>query len=98
MSLPRHDEVEALVRIRPAFEWFAHDFVPVPGYGLVCPVLSGRARACRKDHQVPRVSLPDVGVTFIREACTVSSEDITPRSSLIRTHSPILVALLYFGY
>jgi hypothetical protein len=88
MSLPIHDEVQALVRIRPAVEWFAHDLVPVPGYGLVCPVLSSRARACRKNHQVPRAALPDVGVTFIRETCTVSCEDITPRSSLLPTHSP----------
>ena len=38
---------------------------------------------------MPRVPLPDVGVTFIRETCTASSEDITPRSSLLRTHAPI---------
>ena len=38
---------------------------------------------------MPRVPLPDVGITFIRETCTASSEDITPRSSLLRTHSPI---------
>ena len=88
MSLPLHDEVEALVRIRPAFEWFAHDFVPVPGYGLVCPVLSSRARACRRNHQVPRAALPNVGVTFIRETCIVSCKEITPRSSLLPTHSP----------
>src|SRR5215831_1494039 len=88
MSLPLPDEVEALVRIRPAFAWFAHDFVPVPCYGLVCPVLSSRARACRRNHQVPRAALPDVGVTFIRETCIVSCKDITPRSSLLPTHSP----------
>ena len=34
------------------------------------------------NHQVPRVPLPDVGVTFIRKPCTGSSEGITPRSSL----------------
>ena len=38
---------------------------------------------------MPRVSLPDVGVTSAREACSVSSEDITPRSSLLQTHAPI---------
>jgi len=38
---------------------------------------------------VPRVPLPDVGVTSIRETCTASSEDITPRSSLLRTHASI---------
>src|SRR5215470_5914337 len=55
--------------MRPACEWFAHPFVPVPGYGLVCPVLSSRARARRRNHQVPRVPLPDVGITVIREPC-----------------------------
>jgi hypothetical protein len=77
------------VHIRPVCEWFAHGFVPGPGCGLVCSVLSSRARACRRNRQVPRVPLPDVGVTFIRETCTASSEDITPRSSLLRTHAPI---------
>ena len=38
---------------------------------------------------MPRVPLPDVGVTSIRETCTASSEDITPRSSLLRTHASI---------
>jgi hypothetical protein len=38
---------------------------------------------------VPRVPLPDVGVTSIRETCTTSYENITPRSSLLRTHASI---------
>jgi hypothetical protein len=89
MSLPLRPEVQALVRVRPAAEWFAPGFVPGPGCGLVCPVLSSRARACRRNHQVPRVPLPDVGVTSIRETCPASSEDITPRSSLLQTHASI---------
>src|SRR5215469_11643509 len=40
-------------------------------------------------HQVPRVPLPDIGVTFIRETCIASCEDITPRSWLLRTNAPI---------
>jgi hypothetical protein len=28
MSLPTRHEVQALVRIRPAGEWFTHHFVP----------------------------------------------------------------------
>ena len=40
-------------------------------------------------HQVPRVPLPDIGVTFIRETCIASCRDITPRSWLLRTHAPI---------
>lgn len=89
MSLPLRPEVQALVRIRPVAEWFAPSFVPGPGCGLVCSVLSSRARACRRNHQVPRVPLPDFGVTSIRETCTASSEDITPRSSLLQTHASI---------
>jgi len=46
-------------------------------------------RAENGNRQVPRVPLPDVGVTFIRETCTVSCEDITPRSWLLQTHSSI---------
>ena len=53
--------------------------------------------ALPRHHQVPRVSLPDLGVTLIRETCTASCEDITPRSSLLQTHSPIPLALLSFG-
>jgi hypothetical protein len=55
----------------------------------MCSVLSSQARARRRNHQVPRVPLPDVGVTSIRETCTASSKDITPRSSLLQTHSSI---------
>ena len=69
--------------------WFAHCFVPSPGYGLVCPVLSSRARACRRDHQAPSAPLPDVGVAFVRETYPASCGDITPRSSLVRAHVPI---------
>ena len=69
--------------------WFAYCFVPGPGYGLVCPVLSSRARAGRRDHQVPSAPLPDVGVTFVRETYLASCGDLTPRSSLLRAHVPI---------
>ena len=41
--------------------------------------------------------LPDVGVTAIRETCTASCGDITPRSSLLQTHASIPLALLSFG-
>ena len=42
---------------------------PWPWLRLICSVLSSRARACRRNHQVPRVPLPDVGVTSMRETC-----------------------------
>jgi hypothetical protein len=41
--------------------------------------------------------LPDLGVTWIRETCTASCEDITPRSSLLQTHASIPLAPLSFG-
>ena len=56
---------------------------------MVYPVLSSRARACRRDHQAPSAPLPDVGVTFVRETYPASCGDITPRSSLLRAHVPI---------
>src|SRR5262249_39741360 len=39
-----------------------------------------RAPRYQWHHQVLRVPLPDIGVTFIRETCIASCEDITPRS------------------
>ena len=33
--------------------------------------------------------MPDVGVSSIGETCSVSSEGVTPHSSLLRTHAPI---------
>jgi hypothetical protein len=82
----------------PPLPWFAHSFVPYPGAGY-CPVLSSRARA-RKfwDRQASRVPLPDFGITFIGETFTASSKGVTPPSSLLRTHAPIPLALLSFGY
>jgi hypothetical protein len=88
MSLPSPG-AQALVRILPAIIWFAHCFVPGPGHGLVCPLLSSRARSCRRDHQAPSAPLPDVGVSCVRETFPASYGDITPRSSAARAHVPI---------
>ena len=95
MSLPIRREVQALVHIRPDCEWFALSLVPSHAYGS-CR-LCVRPPRCRWHHQVPRVSLPDLSVTLIRETCTASCEDITPRSSLLQTHASIPPALLSFG-
>ena len=54
-------------------------------------------RAESRTTKCPRVPLPDVGVTAIRETCTASCGDITPRSSLLQTHASIPLALLSFG-
>jgi hypothetical protein len=85
------------VHIRPAFKWFAHTFVPGPDCGLVYPVLSSRARACRRNHQVPRVPLPDVGVTFIRDTCTPPPGTLLPVPSSYGLIRQSHVALPYFG-
>src|SRR5499427_3170861 len=89
MSLPLRPEVQALVHIRPGRRMVCSWLRPWPWLRFMCSVLSSRTRACRRNHQVPRVPLPDVGVTSIRETCPASSEDITPRSSLLQTHSSI---------
>jgi len=77
---------------------------------MVCPKLSSISRvrlivgsesdhpAERRNHQVPRVPLPRLGVTYTGETWTVSSESITSPSSLLRTHAPILLPLLDFGH
>jgi hypothetical protein len=38
---------------------------------------------------VSRAPLPNVGVTSVGETCTVSSEGVTPPSSLLRAHVPL---------
>ena len=47
---------------------------------------------------MPRVSLPDVGVTFIREACTVSPRTLLLVLRSYRLIRKSLLALLCFGY
>jgi hypothetical protein len=76
---------------------------------LVCPGPSSHlprkayCRLCvrspvdRRNDRVPRVPLPNVGVTSIGETWTVSSEGVTPPSSLLRTHAPIPSPLPDFG-
>jgi hypothetical protein len=77
--------------------WFAHCFVPGPGYGLVCPVLSSRARACRRDHQAPSAPLPDVGVTFVRETLPPPAGTLLPGHRSYEHMCQSRLALLCFG-
>jgi hypothetical protein len=77
--------------------WFAHCFVPGPGYGLVCPVLSSRARACRRDHQAPSAPLPDVGITFVRETFPPPAETLLSGHRSYEHMCQSRVALLCFG-
>jgi hypothetical protein len=75
--------------------WFAY----APSRTVYSPLRAisyvGVSRLCVRTpsgpwhHQVPRVPLPDIGVTFIRETLIASCGDITPRSWLLRTHASI---------
>ena len=77
--------------------WFAHCFVPSPDCGLVCPVLSSRARACRRDHQAPSAPLPDVGVTFVRETFPPPAETLLSGHRSYEHMCQSRVAFLCFG-
>ena len=77
--------------------WFAPCFVPGPGYGLLCPVLSSRARACRRDHRTPSAPLPDVGVAFVRETFPPPAETLLSGHRSYEHMCQSRVALLYFG-
>jgi hypothetical protein len=95
---PSHPcEVQALVRIRPAVEsllttsflalaavWCAQFYQAEPA-----PV-AGTTK--RPESLCLMLALPSSG-----SRVTVSSKDITPRSSLLRTHSPIPMPLPAFG-
>ncbi len=97
MSLPLRPEVQALVRIRPVFEKFAHSFVPGPGCSL-------DARFYQAE------PAPVVGTTKCPESlCLMSALPPSgrrvpspPRTLLLGPRSYRLirqsrVALLYFG-
>lgn len=50
------------------------------------------------NHRVPRAPLPGLGVTRTRATFIVTSVGVTPPSSLIRTHAPILQPLASFEF
>jgi len=63
--------------------------------GSVYPALSpGPAKA----RQVPRAPLPEAGVTSFGVTSRVTSEGITPPSSLIQAHAPDQNPPAVFGY
>jgi len=77
--------------------WFAHCFVPGPGYGLLCPVLSSRARAVGRDHRTPSAPLPDVGVAFVRETFPPPAETLLSGHRSYEHMCQSRVTLLCFG-
>ena len=83
---PRHYFAFLLVIIFCASDAYAAAPLPVPAPRvLVVPALSlGQSR----NRQVPRAPLPASGVTSGGEMSSISSEGVTPPSSLIRTHAP----------
>src|SRR5215468_12692831 len=91
MDLPKRDEVQVLVHIRPIFLGLTTASTHLLAYGLwsvLCPttVLTVSPPSAQSPF-APRRCVPHGG-----DAASVSSEDITPPSSLLRTHSPVAAA------
>ena len=63
-----------------------HSLLPV-ARSMVCSTGSV-SRSYARNHQVPRAPLPARGVTSLGVACCVTSEGVTPPSSLLRAHAP----------
>src|SRR5215475_12825017 len=68
--------------MHPSTVWFASQGAPLfPG-----PTMSGYSWSC----QVPRAPLHDQGVTSLVVVSRTTSAGVTPLSSLVRTHAPVL--------
>src|ERR1035438_8616120 len=90
MSLPVRHEVQALVRIHPVSDRFAHSFVPGPGYGWYARFYQAEPAPVVGTTKCPESLCPMLALPSSGSRVADSSEDITPRSLLLRTHSPIL--------
>jgi len=91
MSLPLRPEVQALVRIRPVFEEFAHNFVPGPGCGLYARFYQAEPAPVVGTTKCPEslclmLALPPSGRRVPPPPSTLL---LGPRSSLLQTHSSI---------
>lgn len=87
MRLPCRGMAEALARMHPAFDWFAHRLVPRFVAGSIPAQCPGPPRG----RQVSRAPLLRTGVTAAKEACPASWKGVTPSSSLVRAHAPDLL-------
>src|SRR5215475_4624213 len=68
--------------MHPSTVWFASQGAPLfPG-----PTMSGYSWSC----QVPRAPLHDQGVTLLVVVSGTTSAGVTPLSSLVRAHAPVL--------
>ena len=68
--------------MHPGTLWFASQGAPL----FTGPTVSGYSWSC----QVPRAPVHDQGVTFLVVVSGTTSAGITPLSSLVRTHAPVL--------
>jgi hypothetical protein len=97
MSLPLRPEVQALVRIRPVFEKFAHSFVPGPGCSLYARFYQAEPAPVVGTTKCPEslclmLALPPSGRRVPPPPRTLL---LGPRSYRLIRQSR--VALLYFG-
>ena len=84
-----------LAHIHPYLHWFACEARPIFN-GLAT---LARSPGLSKTRHVPRAPLPDAGVTSIGAMSTcITSEGVTPPSSLIRAHAPDQNPPVVFGF
>src|ERR1700693_5666380 len=75
--------------MHPCHSWFAHSLASLSRHLRSRRFYqAGRLDSC-EGRQVPRAPLPNSGVTFVGEMCTISWESITSPSSLVRAHVPL---------
>src|ERR1022692_3393114 len=72
----------------PRLPRFTHGLVPSQRFGVI-PAQCPAPHCIDENRQMPRVPLPSVGIALAGGCKLHPCEDVTPRSSLIRTHSPI---------
>ena len=83
-----------LAHVHPSLQWFACEARPIFN-GLAT---LARSPGLSKTRHVPRAPLPDAGVTSIGAMSTcITSEGVTPPSSLIRALAPDQIPPVVFG-
>ena len=83
-----------LTHIHPSCVWFA---CKTSSYFEVL-VVPAQCLGQSRNRQVPRAPLPASGVTSGGEMSSISSEGVTPPSSLIRAHAPDQIPPANLGY
>ena len=84
--------------MHPCHSWFAHSLASLSRHLRSRRFYqAGRLDSC-EGRQVPRAPLPNSGVTFVGEMCTISWESITSPSSLVRAHAPLPLSSLLLRF